>query len=286
MTFFSSRTLPGKRYVPTQPARRETFSAEPRQLAGEFIEEVPGEHFHVALPLMERRQSSASKVSRLNRSGENSRRSIICRKSRLVAAITRAEVFNSSAPPTRVNVPYSTHGGSSPGRHGHVADLVQEKVPPSARSNAPCFTLSAPVNAPFSCPNNSLSSSALFQAVQFRCDLGRPAAPRQAGSPGRPTLCPSTLTDNQNRPRYPGHTSNLLEQPPHGGGAAYQMKPLLQGFTQLGVLFVQPAVTIHHIQQAPQFPQQRGDPLRKLFAHTRKSVAPAAMARPAASTLP
>jgi hypothetical protein len=33
------------------------------------------------------------------------------------------------------------------------ADFVKNKVPPSATSNKPFFSLTAPVNEPFSCPN-------------------------------------------------------------------------------------------------------------------------------------
>ena len=41
-------------------------------------------------------------------------------------------------------------------------------VPPCARSNLPCRSLSAPVKEPFLCPNNSLSSRAAGMAAQLR----------------------------------------------------------------------------------------------------------------------
>ena len=44
----------------------------------------------------------------------------------------------------------------------------RNRVPPSAASMSPTFTLAAPVNAPFSCPNSSLSSNDSDNAAQFR----------------------------------------------------------------------------------------------------------------------
>ena len=41
------------------------------------------------------------------------------------------------------------------------------RVPPSAISNSPGFVRSAPVNAPFSCPNSSLSNSVSVMAAQL-----------------------------------------------------------------------------------------------------------------------
>ena len=48
-------------------------------------------------------------------------------------------------------------------------------MPPSASSNRPSFCLIAPVNAPFSCPNSSLSSSVSVSAPQLTLMNG-PAA--------------------------------------------------------------------------------------------------------------
>jgi len=49
-----------------------------------------------------------------------------------------------------------------------VADLVKKKAPWSASSNRPRFRVRAPVNAPFSYPNSSLSSSPEGMAAQFK----------------------------------------------------------------------------------------------------------------------
>ena len=40
-------------------------------------------------------------------------------------------------------------------------------MPSCAASNSPCLKRSAPVNAPFSCPNSSLSKSVSVKAAQF-----------------------------------------------------------------------------------------------------------------------
>ncbi len=45
-------------------------------------------------------------------------------------------------------------------------------VPPSATSNSPGFTRSAPVNDPRSCPNSSLSSSDSCSVAQFTVTSG------------------------------------------------------------------------------------------------------------------
>ena len=45
-------------------------------------------------------------------------------------------------------------------------------MPPSATSNLPFLRYCAPVNAPFSCPNNSLSSSVSVSAPQWIVTMG------------------------------------------------------------------------------------------------------------------
>ena len=49
----------------------------------------------------------------------------------------------------------------------HVADFIEKRVPPELCSNLPIRFASAPVNEPFSWPNNSLSSSDSGIAAQL-----------------------------------------------------------------------------------------------------------------------
>jgi hypothetical protein len=51
--------------------------------------------------------------------------------------------------------------------HGQIADLVQEQAAPSASSKRPFLVAAAPVKAPFSWPNSSLSRSACGKAAQL-----------------------------------------------------------------------------------------------------------------------
>jgi len=56
----------------------------------------------------------------------------------------------------------------------NVAHLVQEQRPLSANSKRPIFCAIAPVKAPFSWPNSSLSSRSNGIAAQFSFMKGRP----------------------------------------------------------------------------------------------------------------
>src|SRR5262249_34569151 len=58
------------------------------------------------------------------------------------------------------------------GGRRHVADLVKKRVPPLHCSNLPMRRRSAPVNAPFSWPNSSLSSKFSGMAAQLRARNG------------------------------------------------------------------------------------------------------------------
>ena len=55
----------------------------------------------------------------------------------------------------------------------NIADLIEKKVPLSASSNRPGLRIIAPVNAPFSWPNSSLSSKPDGIAAQFTLMKGR-----------------------------------------------------------------------------------------------------------------
>ena len=55
---------------------------------------------------------------------------------------------------------------------GHIANFIQEKRPP-ANSNRPFREETAPVKAPFSCPNNSLSSTLQNSTTVYRYEGSR-----------------------------------------------------------------------------------------------------------------
>ena len=55
---------------------------------------------------------------------------------------------------------------------GISATSSRKIVPPSAISNAPGFSLTEPVNAPFSCPNSSFSRMSLGSAAQLSAKNG------------------------------------------------------------------------------------------------------------------
>ena len=80
----------------------------------------------------------------------------IASRSRLVAHTTRTSAVCSTLPPTRVysNVS-STRNRSTCARSDIVDTSSRKMVPPSAAPNLPSAAETAPVNAPFSCPNSS-----------------------------------------------------------------------------------------------------------------------------------
>ena len=89
---------------------------------------------------------------------------------------TRTSTLIVSSPPTRSNSrSCSTRSSLTCIAGRHVADLVEEERAPSASSKRPSLRLIAPVNAPFSWPNSSLSSSVSVSAPQLTLTNG-PAA--------------------------------------------------------------------------------------------------------------
>jgi len=81
-------------------------------------------------------------------------------------------------------------------RHGHIADFVQKRVPPSAISKRPCRVVKAPVNAPFSCPNSSLSSNSPGIAPQLIGTNGLSLRKEASCKAGQPLLSGSRLAQN------------------------------------------------------------------------------------------
>ena len=93
--------------------------------------------------------------------------------SALVAAMMRTSTSILSELPTRSMVPYSTTRNIfSCTSNGMVPTSSKKRVPPSAVSKRPRRRCSAPVKAPFSYPNNSLSMSEGLRAAQLSATRG------------------------------------------------------------------------------------------------------------------
>jgi hypothetical protein len=58
---------------------------------------------------------------------------------------------------------------------GQITNLIEKQRPAFARSNRPCLRTTAPVNASFSCPNNSPSIKLGLIATQLTATKGSPA---------------------------------------------------------------------------------------------------------------
>ena len=118
--------------------------------------------------------ATTSNASLSNRSARNRSARTSAGRSAWVAATTRTSTCCGSLPPTRSKVPYSiTLSSFSCTAIEAVAISSRNRVPPSASSNRPGRRLVAPVKAPASCPNNSLSSSASPSTAQFSLMKGR-----------------------------------------------------------------------------------------------------------------
>ena len=118
---------------------------------------------------------TTSKARRSSRSARNSPLAAKSGRSTLVAATTRTSTFRVSSPPTRSNSPYSiTRRICSWRRAEAVAISSRNRVPPSARSKRPRRLVRAPVKAPASWPNSSLSSRVSLSAAQFTLVKGPP----------------------------------------------------------------------------------------------------------------
>ena len=97
-------------------------------------------------------------------------------RSWLVAAISRTFILIVRVPPTRSTSWCCRARKSFACSAGASSPISSRKiVPPSATSNLPFFSANAPVNAPFSWPNSSLSSSDSVSAAQLTATNGREA---------------------------------------------------------------------------------------------------------------
>ena len=99
--------------------------------------------------------------------------SISFRRFLLVAAITLTSTSISFSPPTRV-ILFSCKALKTLAWADKLISPIssRNKVPPFDCSNLPILCLIAEVNAPFSCPNNSLSINSEGIAAQFTSIIG------------------------------------------------------------------------------------------------------------------
>ena len=175
--FSSSRTLPGQ-----SCARRRSSAAGARRLAGAW---------NFAAAAARKRSASRGTSSRRSRSGGRRSRTTSSRCSRSarkrpsatsvsrswwVAATTRTSTRISSRPPTRKNSPSaSTRSNRVCNGSGMSPISSRNRVPPLACSKRPRWRRCAPVNAPASWPNSSLSSSSAGIAAVLSATNGLPA---------------------------------------------------------------------------------------------------------------
>src|SRR5664279_3066192 len=110
----------------------------------------------VPLRLPPLRERSGTTLRRKNRSSRNRPCWIKSRSSLLEAAMMRTSLFIGVRPPTVVYSPCcSTRNNRVCASIGMSPISSRKSVPPSACSKRPELRVLAPVNAPFSCPNNS-----------------------------------------------------------------------------------------------------------------------------------
>ncbi len=107
------------------------------------------------------------------KSSRNSRVCMANRKSLLVAATTRTFNAMGDWPPKRVNVRSCNTRNNLVCNDIGISPISSKKmVPPCACSNRPLCSFNAPVNAPFSWPNNKSSIKFSGNAAQLRATNG------------------------------------------------------------------------------------------------------------------
>jgi len=142
-----------------------------------------------------------------------------CSRSRLLAAMMRTSVFKGGRPPTRSNSPdCNTRSIFAWVSSGSSPTSSRNSVPPSACSNRPARRAIAPVNAPFSCPNNSLSTSVPGRAAQFTA-TNKPLPPAAAlvDRAGHQLLARAGFAAEQHRGRGGGDQVHLFQHRPRAG---------------------------------------------------------------------
>ncbi len=119
-------------------------------------------------------------------------------------------------------------------------------MPPSASSNRPCRIDTAPVNAPFSWPNSSLSTSVGGSAAQLtRTSARLRAAAARVQRAGEQLLAGAGLAEQQHRRVHRRHLSQARERHPQRGAVADDVVEVVVGldfFLQVVVVGGEPRV--------------------------------------------
>ncbi len=152
--------------------------------------------------------------SRNSRSSRNVPSAIICRRSRLVAQITRTSAITGSFAPTGRISPDSRNRSSFTWMFlSSSPSSSRNRVPPLATSNSPLRSRSAPVNDPFLWPNSSLSTSVWRQRPAVDRDERHVRPLRSSGTAsGRRPPCRSRLAGDE----HPGvGRGDLVDEPLH-----------------------------------------------------------------------
>ncbi len=111
--------------------------------------------------------------SRQYRSSRKVPEATAAERSRFVAVIVRKSTVTGALPPRRVTSFSSSTRSSSTWTFGLTSPISSRKtVPPSAASNFPLCRARAPVKAPASWPNSSLSRMPSGRAPQLTTTIG------------------------------------------------------------------------------------------------------------------
>ena len=118
----------------------------------------------------------ANSLRRKKRSRRKAPAAAVVSRSAFVAATRRMSTLTGLVPPTRTTLlSWSARSSLAWDPGGMLEISSRNRVPPEAVSNFPGFCRSAPVNAPFSWPNSSLSKSVSGIAPQSTATNGAEA---------------------------------------------------------------------------------------------------------------
>ena len=148
--------------------RADAFDA-PAGAAGELVDQEPDEERDVLGAVAERGERDGEDAEAIVEVfAEASSRATALSRSRLVAAMIRTSTWIGALPPTRSNSrSWRTRSSLAWVSRGSSPISSRKSVPPSASSKRPMRRAMAPVKAPFSWPNSSLSTSPAGRAAQL-----------------------------------------------------------------------------------------------------------------------
>ncbi len=169
ITFRSSRTLPGQRYVRSRVAApgSSRFGRRPYSRANSTMKCSASSGMSAS-----RSRSGGTKIGmtlrRKYRSSRNRPARISVGRSLFVAAMTRTSTFTLDVPPTGSTICSCSARSTLAWVFTLMSPISsRNSVPPSASSNLPRRSATEPVNAPFMWPKSSLSISSSGIAAQF-----------------------------------------------------------------------------------------------------------------------